>query len=93
MAHLLGERLKVVSGDPRETAFLFQSVCDFIQRANAITVHDTFVIEESDDYRCYNSNSTFCYGFPIPLLMFIFSENEIPGWKVEKKLNWKFFCR
>ena len=40
--------MKVVSGDPRETAFLFQRVSVIVQRANAIALHGIFVIEESD---------------------------------------------
>ena len=45
----IGERIKGVSGDSRETAFLFQRVSVIVQRANAIALHGTFVIEEPDD--------------------------------------------
>ena len=45
----IGEWMKGVSGDPKETAYLFQRVSVIVQRANAIASHGTFVIEESDD--------------------------------------------
>ena len=45
----IGERIKSVSGDPRESAFLFQRVSVTVQRANAIALHGTFVTEETDD--------------------------------------------
>ena len=45
----IGERMKGVSGDPRKTAYLFQRVSVIIQRANAIALHGTFVMEEFDD--------------------------------------------
>ena len=45
----VGEWMKDVSGDPSETAFLFQRVSVIVQRANANALHGTFVIEESDD--------------------------------------------
>ena len=45
----IGERMKGVSGDPRETAYLFQRVSVIVQRANAIALHGTFVMEEPDD--------------------------------------------
>ena len=41
--------MKGVSGDPRETAYLFQRVSVIVQRANAIALHGTFVMEEPDD--------------------------------------------
>ena len=45
----IGGRIKTASGDPRESAFLFQRVSVLVQRANAIALHGTFVTEESDD--------------------------------------------
>ena len=35
--------MKVVSGDPRETAFLFQRVSVIVQRAKALAVHGTLL--------------------------------------------------
>ena len=43
----IGECIKHVSDNTRETAFLFQRVSVIVQRANAIALHGTFVIEES----------------------------------------------
>jgi hypothetical protein len=38
----LGRRLSAVSGDPRESAFLFQRISILIQRCNAISIAGTF---------------------------------------------------
>ena len=46
----IGERMKGVSGDPRETAYLFQrDVCDSHREPTPLTLHGTFVMEEPDD--------------------------------------------
>ena len=39
----LGRRLTVVSGDPRETSFLFQKLSIIAQRCNAISFRSSFV--------------------------------------------------
>ena len=42
----LGKRASLISGDPRETAFLFQRISVAQQRWNAIAFHGTFVGSE-----------------------------------------------
>ena len=41
----LGSRLSVLSGDPRETSFLFQRISVLIQRFNCIMLKDSFVFD------------------------------------------------
>ena len=72
----IGERLKVVSGDPRERAFLFHRVSVIVQRANAIAFHGTFDIEESNDWRL---TPLFVHEIVISWLIFIFPGNKVPG--------------
>ena len=38
----VGRRLSVVSGDPRETSFLFQRLSILIQRFNSVLIHESF---------------------------------------------------
>ena len=42
----LGKRASLISGDPRETAFLFQRISVAQQRWNAIAFHGTFLGSE-----------------------------------------------
>ena len=46
----LGRRISLVSGDPRETSFLWQRLSICIQRFNSILLHQSFVdpYEEPD---------------------------------------------
>ena len=41
--------MKIVSGDPEKWPFYFREFLVIVQRANAIALQGTFVIEESDD--------------------------------------------
>jgi len=41
-------RLSVVSGDPRETSFLFQRLSILIQRFNSILIHESFCFNDED---------------------------------------------
>ena len=45
----LGRKLANQSGDDREISFLFQRLSVFIQRYNAILLHDCFVKEEEEE--------------------------------------------
>ena len=45
----IGERMNGVSGDPRGTTFSFHRLSVIVQRANAIALRGSFVIEVSDD--------------------------------------------
>jgi len=45
----LGRRISIVSGDVRETTFLFQRLSVAVQRFNSILVHQSFVLEEAPD--------------------------------------------
>ena len=42
----LGRLLGQISGDPRETSFLFQRLSVVIQRFNAVAFHSTFVLPD-----------------------------------------------
>jgi len=42
----VGRRLSVVSGDPRETSFLFQRLSISIQRFNSILIHESFCFND-----------------------------------------------
>jgi hypothetical protein len=44
----LGRRLSFVSGDVRETSFLFQRLSVIIQRFNSVLIHETFVSSDDD---------------------------------------------
>ena len=44
----LGRLLGQISGDPRETSFLFQRLSVVIQRFNAVAFHSTFVLPDLD---------------------------------------------
>ena len=46
---LLGARIGVVSGDHRETAYLFQRISVLLQRYNAVLVHDSFTSNAESD--------------------------------------------
>jgi hypothetical protein len=46
----LGKRIESVSGDPRETSFLFQRLSVAIQRGNAISVLSTLTTETKNLY-------------------------------------------
>ena len=45
----LGQKLSLVSGDPRETSFLFQRFSITMQRFNALAFRGTFTNQESND--------------------------------------------
>ena len=45
----LGSRISSVSGDLRETAYLFQRISILLQRFNAILVHDSFMTNAESD--------------------------------------------
>ena len=45
----LGCRLTSVSGDPRESAYLFQPLCLYIQRYNAIAFTGSFLPPDDTD--------------------------------------------
>ena len=45
----LGQKLCTVTGDPRETTFLFQRLSLTIQRFNAVAFRGTFASQEIDD--------------------------------------------
>jgi hypothetical protein len=46
----LGRRLTLISGDPRETSFLFQRLSIIVQRCNAVAIAGSFInIETQDD--------------------------------------------
>jgi len=42
----LGRRISLVSGDPRESTFLFQRLSVTLQRFNSILLHQSFVVDE-----------------------------------------------
>jgi len=44
----LGRLLGQISGDPRETSFLFQRLSVVIQRFNAVAFHSTFILPDLD---------------------------------------------
>ena len=44
----LGRLLAQVSGEPRETSYLFQRLSIIIQRFNAVAFHSTFVLPDLD---------------------------------------------
>jgi hypothetical protein len=45
----IGSRTSAVSGEARETSFLFQRISVVVQRYNAILLHDSFIFEERPD--------------------------------------------
>ena len=45
----LSRRISIVSGDVRETTFLFQRLSVAVQRLKSILVHQSFVLEEAPD--------------------------------------------
>jgi len=45
----LGRRISLVSGDPRESTFLFQRLSVALQRFNSILLHQSFVVDEALD--------------------------------------------
>ena len=45
----LGKKLSVVTGDPRETSFLYQRISLTIQRYNAIAFRGTFANQDNDE--------------------------------------------
>lgn len=46
---LLGKRLSAASGDPRESAFLFQRLSVTLQRFNSVAFTDTFPLSSTED--------------------------------------------
>ena len=44
----VGRRLSVVSGDARETSFLFQRLSILIQRFNSVLIHESFCSNDED---------------------------------------------
>jgi len=44
----VGRRLSVVSGDPRETSFLFQRLSILIQRFNSVLINESFCFNDED---------------------------------------------
>jgi len=44
----VGRRLSVVSGDARETSFLFQCLSILIQRFNSVLIHESFCSNDED---------------------------------------------
>jgi len=45
----LGHKISSVSGEERETSFLFQYLSVALQRFNAVLLHDTFVSQDDQD--------------------------------------------
>jgi len=45
----LGHKTSSVSGEERETSFLFQCLSVALQRFNAVLLHDTFVFQDDPD--------------------------------------------
>ena len=45
----LGRRLPVTTGNPRESAFLFQRLSVALQRFNAVRIRDTFGAAQDND--------------------------------------------
>ena len=43
---VLGKKISQVSGDERESTFLFQRISVLMQRYNSILLHDSFVRED-----------------------------------------------
>ena len=47
----LGQKISAISGDDRETCYLFQRISVLIQRFNATLLHESFADENrSDDW-------------------------------------------
>jgi len=44
----VGRRLSVVSGDPRETSFLFKRLSILIRRFNSALIHEFFCFNDED---------------------------------------------
>ena len=49
----LGQKISAISGDDRETCYLFQRICVLIQRFNATLLHDSFA-DENRQHVCYH---------------------------------------
>jgi len=45
----LGDKISSVSGEERETLFLFQRLSVALQRFNAVLLHDTFMSQDDPD--------------------------------------------
>jgi len=45
----LGRKSSAISGDDRETSYLFQRICVLIQRYNATLLHESFADENRSD--------------------------------------------
>ena len=45
----LGQKISAISGDDRETCYLFQRISVFIQRFNATLLHESFADENRSD--------------------------------------------
>jgi len=45
----LGRKISAISGDDRETSYLFQRVSVLIQRFNATLLHESFAVENRSD--------------------------------------------
>ena len=45
----LGRKISVISGDDRESSYLFQRISVLIQRYNAILLHESFTDENRPD--------------------------------------------
>jgi len=46
----LGNKIRALSGDDKETSFLFQRISVFIQRFNFVLLHDSFTKDGPDQY-------------------------------------------
>ena len=44
----IGKRIKIINGEPRETAYLFQCISVAIQKGNALAYQSTFQTTESN---------------------------------------------
>ena len=89
----IGERMKGVSGDTRETAYLFQRVSVIVQRANAISLHGTFVMEESEDKRLTPlfviRDYKLVANFLIPREQSTWVIIKIINWEIKNERNWE----
>jgi len=45
----LGHKISIVSGEERESSFLFQRLSVALQRFNAVLLHDIFVFQDDPD--------------------------------------------
>ena len=46
----LGQKISAISGDDRETCYLFQRISVLIRRFNATLLHESFADNRSDDW-------------------------------------------